>query len=418
MGSHARLAPSSAERWTTCPASVQMEAGFPDRDSEYSKLGTAAHKLLEHLLRGTLDVSMVTPGIKVDEIELDQEDIDAVMKALTYVYENQGQGIIYPETKVDAGITFNRTDCKGTADVMITHPDCLEVIDYKHGSGVCVDVVNNKQAILYALGALSLFDLEFPKVKITIIQPRIEHEDGEVAHSVEYTREDLNAWAVYFGQCATLTDEITPTFNPVNSKEVCGWCKARATCPALAQKALVEAQALDWDSGEIEHETVVATMTRQPASLTPAQIKTILDNEDLIRGWLNAVHEYAREEIMAGREVEGYKLVNGRRSKSYDCSDTELTELLLRKKWKEGKKAINLDDITDRKVKSPAQLEKHLKPLCTEQGWAKVKEHIIMNAGKPVLAPIADRRKAIAYTPEQAFADVPAEGELDLSFLD
>lgn len=51
---HARLSPSSAERWMTCPGSVKLAEGIEDKGSSYAAEGTAAHELAEHILRGEM----------------------------------------------------------------------------------------------------------------------------------------------------------------------------------------------------------------------------------------------------------------------------------------------------------------------------------------------------------------------------
>ena len=49
---HAKLSPSSAERWMSCPGSVALNEGKDDKGSSYAAEGTAAHELAEKILRG------------------------------------------------------------------------------------------------------------------------------------------------------------------------------------------------------------------------------------------------------------------------------------------------------------------------------------------------------------------------------
>lgn len=49
----------------------------------------------------------------------------------------------------------------GTADCIIASDNKLQVIDFKYGLGVLVNAENNTQMMLYALGALELFDSIF-----------------------------------------------------------------------------------------------------------------------------------------------------------------------------------------------------------------------------------------------------------------
>lgn len=46
-GEHAKLSASGAKKWINCPASVMMEAKFPDTSSAYAAEGTTAHALGE-----------------------------------------------------------------------------------------------------------------------------------------------------------------------------------------------------------------------------------------------------------------------------------------------------------------------------------------------------------------------------------
>ena len=52
---HAKLSPSSAERWMTCPGSVALCDGLVDEGSSFAAEGTAAHWVAEQILLGKHD---------------------------------------------------------------------------------------------------------------------------------------------------------------------------------------------------------------------------------------------------------------------------------------------------------------------------------------------------------------------------
>lgn len=51
MGSyHAKLSPSSADRWTSCTASINAQEGIPNTNSDASRDGTCCHQILAECL--------------------------------------------------------------------------------------------------------------------------------------------------------------------------------------------------------------------------------------------------------------------------------------------------------------------------------------------------------------------------------
>jgi len=61
MSAHAKLSPSAAERWMTCPGSVPLSIGMPDKTSAYAEEGTQAHELAERMLKH--EAGAVTPDV-------------------------------------------------------------------------------------------------------------------------------------------------------------------------------------------------------------------------------------------------------------------------------------------------------------------------------------------------------------------
>jgi len=306
---HARLSPSSAHRWLECPGSVTLEAEYPaDIVSEYAEYGTAGHMLGEIHLNNGLPVKM-SAGIILnksinfpDGFQVDDEMIDAVQTYVDYCNNLKG-GEVFVETKVD----FSKwvPEGFGTADyIKIDRENVLwtviNVVDLKMGKGVKVDAERNPQGMLYALGVISNghFELE-DLIKIVIVQPRIDHISEwaiTVGELLEWARDEVRvkagqAWA---GQMK---------FNP--GEKQCRFCKASATCKALAEQSLQTAMDIFTDiptTGDL----------KQIHTLSNSEIAQLLPRLDEIINWIKSLKAFAFEQLEQGFSIEGYKLVRGR----------------------------------------------------------------------------------------------------------
>ena len=84
MSTHAKLSPSSSDRWLACPASILRAPETEEEASEYALEGTAAHALAEHCLRkGITAAAAVFPA---DHAAFDSAEMRAhVQTYLDYV---------------------------------------------------------------------------------------------------------------------------------------------------------------------------------------------------------------------------------------------------------------------------------------------------------------------------------------------
>ena len=83
-----------------------------------------------------------------------------------------------PVVMVEQRLDFSSyvPDGFGTGDCIIVADEVLTVIDFKYGKNVLVSVENNSQMMLYALGALELFDglYDISEIKMVIFQPKMQ----------------------------------------------------------------------------------------------------------------------------------------------------------------------------------------------------------------------------------------------------
>lgn len=381
---HARLSPSAAERWIHCPGSIRLaEQCPPDSGSAYAEEGTAAHALAELKLRaemGEITARKHAADLKKARAgayycgEMDEATDyykDAVMERLA-ASGPDAELMIEQHFGLDAWVPGGF----GTSDAVIVSEGTIEVIDLKYGKGVRVDAKKNPQLRLYGLGAASLFwDIyDFHTVRMTIIQPRLDHVSTE-----ELPMEELFKWAETVVKPAAL--EASGDDGHTASGDWCRWCPAKAVCRTRAQKQL-ELAAYDF---------------QDPDLLSPDEIAEILSRAEELQKWTADVQAYALEKAVAGEHFTGWKLVEGRSVRKY-ADDLKVAEALQAAGYAEAA-------LYERKLYGITAMEK----IVGKKKLAEVLGDLIVRpAGKPVLVPEDDKREAI-NTAAAAAADFKEE---------
>lgn len=309
---HAKLAPSAAERWMTCPGSVVLSEGMVESESEYADEGTRAHAMAEKWLIGHLARHGETPTFKKPE------EIEMAKHVKTYIDECLSLNIKGAKIYIEKVVAIDK-DVYGTADFIAWHPKSatLHVRDLKYGAGVPVDVGRNTQLRIYAFAALITMKLPAAVVSIGIVQPRYEHPDGPV-RVVDFDVAELIdlhadvAEAVERVAVATEAKGAKGWDNKflVPSEKGCRWCQASAKCPALRNKA-----------------QFLAKQVFAPAvAYDPMLLAQTLDFLPILEAWIKNTREFAYGEAEKGREIPDYKLV----------------EKIANRKWKENFAAVAL----------------------------------------------------------------------------
>ena len=377
---HAELPPSSAERWKNCPGSVTLSKQFPqDTTSTYAEEGTHAHSVAELKLRyvnGEINSSNFTRKLnKLKKSEFWCGEMDEAtnfyMDAVLEIKSGMGEDA---ELLIEQHFNLDEyaPESFGTSDAVVIGDGVINVIDLKYGKGVKVDAVNNSQLRLYGLGAAGLFEgiYDFDRVRMTIIQPRLDHISSE-----EISLEELRRWAA---------EEIRPAAEEAlagSERTACGdWCQfcpAKAVCRARAEYCL-----------ELARDEFKA-----PALLTTEEIGEVLRRAEAIKKWAADIADYALQQALAGEHYDGWKVVEGRSNRKY-ADEVKVADTLKKAGFDEAM-------LYERKLLGLTAMEKLVgKKKLTET----LGELIIKPAGKPVLVPESDKRDAIS-TAEQAKAD-------------
>lgn len=386
MAKHARLSASSAHRWALCPGSVRLSEGLPNRGSASAAEGTLAHEIAAERLTPGHSGGLSYLGSKMrrdgHEVTCDQEMIDGVQLYIDHVAATQRLGDQeFVEVDLTPALAKIHPGLGGTADFVRYRPSAgrLDVMDFKYGAGTLVNPDGNKQLLLYALGALLTLDKPgVAEVAVTIVQPRIEHEDGRI-RSWSFPAVDLLLFAADVEESAARTQDPNAPLVPGESQ--CKWCPARHECPALEAKSHA-LTALEF--GELR--------TYDPAKLAQA-----LADAPLVESRIKALREFAYAEAERGSPPPGWKLVLKRGTRKWVADEAVRT-------WAEQRA---IDPFEDPKMKSPAQLEKGL----TKEQKAELGEMTVTISSGHTLAPDSDKRPAVHKALATEFAVIPGTAE-------
>lgn len=360
---HAVLSASSSHRWLNCNPSARLELEFENKETDAAAEGTAAHALCEHKLRKALKMRSKKPVSQYDSDEMDEHTdgyVSYVLETLQEAKTECKDPVILIEQKLD----FSRyvPDGFGTGDCIIISDSTLHIIDFKYGQGVLVEAEENPQMMLYALGALEIYDAlyDIDNVSMTIYQPR---------------RENISTWTIPVSNLREWTEN---TLKPKAEKAYkgegdycpgswCTFCKAAVKCRARAEEKLALAK----------------YEFKAPPLLTDAEIEEILGKLDDLTKWANEITAYAQNEALNhGKVWHGFKVVEGRSNRKYTDEDAVA----------EAAKAAGYNDIFKQSLITITEMEK----LMGKKTFAEILGGLVYKPpGKPTLVPASDKRQAI-----------------------
>jgi len=345
---HAKYSASGSHRWLKCPASVALsEKAPPSPSSIYAEEGTMAHSGLEMVLREFYDDE--SPYFISDLESLHREmglfpsemldHIFYAVREIDKIHQRHQSPEIKIEHKVDLSFVFPET--YGTVDVsFIEEFSTLTIIDFKYGAGVPVEPKDNSQLLFYALGLAHEYNYNFTEIRIVIIQPRAEHEDGYVREWI-CSIEELLEWRDRFEKGVALCED---PLAPFNSGDHCRWCPAKSMCPEISSGAMKQAL-IDFDepTGEM---SLPMVNERTPTDY----LSVALTASDKLAIWIKGVKQAAFDALRRGEKIPGYKLVDKKSIRRWAYDMEVVTDALVNEFGEEV--------FEEPKLKSPAQIEK------------------------------------------------------------
>jgi hypothetical protein len=379
---HARFAPSSAHRWVNCPGSVSLAEQFPNKSSPAADEGTAAHEIAERCLNKGWDVAdhyttdnavEVRPGVLVPVTE---DMIEGVQLYLDYV-----RGIFdqCDEFAIEARLDMSHIHPEffGTGDAIgyDAATETLHVMDFKFGRKA-VDPFENWQAIAYAIGAARKYhNRPVTAVVVHIVQPRVSSVPAKW-----FMGDTLTAYETDLRKAVKSAGMPSPMFH---AGDWCEYCPAAAVCPTLKDRAIAVARD---EFGNLKKD-------RSTIALADA-----LSEIDILESWCKQVRATALDMATAGATIPGFKLVQRRAVRKWTSPENVEAHLV-------GSFSLAKDEIYERKLRSPAQIEK----LLGKYDRTVMADLITKVSSGITLAPDSDKRPAISPDAAQEFSKVEIE---------
>lgn len=396
---HALLSASSAKRWLNCPPSARLCEKFPDTESEAAREGTLAHDIAEAKLHKIFVESGMSEAVykKLMNKFKKRELYNPEMERFTDEYVEYIQKIAYGYNAVPTIALEKRVDYSHIAPEGFGYTDCiilcgsdLHVVDFKYGKGILVSAKEEKaghelaegnpQMALYAIGAIQSYGMFYPieRVHFHIVQLRKKNFS-----TWDTTAAELKIWGKWAKEIAELA------YKGEGSYKQGPWCDdnfcpAAGHCRCRAKENLQLEELRNQVSGEMP----------LPPLLSNTEVGEILGRAQYLAKWVKKLEGYALSTLVAGGEVPGWKIVEGRSSRTFENADDAMKKL----QAAGYKKALLYHQVPLSVTEAEA--------LVSKEDYAGVLAPCITKPkGKPALVPESDKRPAYQVKPsvEEAF---------------
>lgn len=280
------LWPSSAAKWLLCSGQPRIAAianDWPQEEGKYSEEGTLAHEYLQLALESK-------PRAHIDLPQGQKDLIEGVAQEVLTLKELGDYELLCEETFfLDFETGRTQVPLMHTMrlkiDIVLVNDTDIVVLDYKHGEGKVVDVMDNPQLLLYLAAVAEAYPGR-ENLQVGIIQPR---GLGEGWSKVDVAQEELND---FLGKVKLATGvAYSPTVEYIKGPH-CQFCPgvANPVCPAQLHAAI---------------DTVTFEEDVEDSQLTSWWL---LDHLDGLKKIVKGVDEAANVWLKKGRDIAGWCL--------------------------------------------------------------------------------------------------------------
>lgn len=337
MSDHARLSPSSSDRWVVCQESlipVPEHLRIPREEDEFAADGSAKHKLSEWCLSNDAEpIEALLAEMEFHKLKVTAQMVEAASIYVDYV--NKLSNVAgYEHRWLESRVYMEDIDDEmyGTLDCAIFSERFKHLIIGDAKFGWEIRQPDIWQLRCYAVGKVrELEDLgyEIEKVTCFICQPPDEFEPVK---SIEYTREQITAFAKHMKR--------VKKGNAVKAGEHCARCPRSHFCEAFERYAM--------EAIEEAFDNPVRQFNQLTAAKSPDEVSTILKRQAAVNAWFAAMAGWAKQLILLGGDVPGYEVRQGKGNRVY--TDPDYAEQVLLARYGEGV-------YEPKTLRSPAQIE-------------------------------------------------------------
>lgn len=386
--SHAKLAPSGAERWMTCtaaPGFIEELTGNgtvpKETDSVWSREGTEAHDWASKVLLGQTKISSVP-----EKFRPHVKEYVALCRAVQVEAGKDAKRMV--ERKVPL---FYSPEETGTVDFGILSDRGLWINDLKYGSGVEVHAEDNMQLAIYATSVIINHERFFGKlphrfpVSMSIFQPRYRGD------------EPLKTWNLTAGELKEIIhDPVIAKAKEIQSakhynelefqptEKGCRFCPVKAVCAARATHLL---QDLPGTRNGVELFTDLDDV--KPATIPLETLVRLYRYRKEAKKFFEQIELYLLTMVSTGKSVPGTKLVLGREGNRKWSSEEEARQWL-------DEQGLEAEEYEKNSIVGPATIDTLLKNQLKDTDLLKeFKALITRSAAKVTLTMEDDKRPAV-----------------------
>lgn len=353
---------STASRRIGCPRSYALEQLVPkdDRGSEYAREGTALHELMAMALQGEEPTDLLpftftakdgSWSFTVDRELWDAKGEPALTAFDTFVASIETQIGEPMRLLVERRVQMPRiAGAFGTSDIIGRCGDEIFVMDWKFGFKP-VFAEENKQLMFYAAGALNSEAAWIGEVSpdtpvtLAIIQPL----NADQGHDI------VQEWTTDVARLGRYTDELEQAVNEAQQPDAriakgswCTFARCKTVCPAHLNATALLGEKLE----ALKARQAASNGSPQDRIDWGRQYAKLLEMAALAEALVAEVFSQAHAYAEQGNQIDGW----GLEAKKAGARSWAVDEKRLRLWFK--KHRIKMDEWTERKLRSPAQIEK------------------------------------------------------------